>query len=54
MIVVVPDAHALSVDTTLSTIQALLFARLLAERIASKGRPQPIADDQFITSQSDL
>src|ERR1700730_8551878 len=40
MIVVVPDAHALFAHTTLSTIQALLFARLLAERIASKGRPQ--------------
>jgi hypothetical protein len=39
MIVVVPDAHALSVHTTLSTIRVLLFARLLAERIASKGRP---------------
>src|ERR1700691_4659418 len=39
MIVVLPDAHALSVHTTLSTIPALLFARLLAERIASKGRP---------------
>jgi hypothetical protein len=37
MIVVVPDA--LSVHTSLSTIQVLLFARLLAERIASKGRP---------------
>jgi hypothetical protein len=39
MIVVLPDAHAQSVHTTLSTIPALLFARLLAERIASKGRP---------------
>ena len=39
MIVVLPDTRALSVHTTLSTIQALLFARLLAERIASKGRP---------------
>ena len=39
MIVVVSDAHTLPVHTTLSTIQALLFARLLAERIASKGRP---------------
>jgi hypothetical protein len=39
MIVVLPDAHALSVHTILSTIQALLFARLLAELIASKGRP---------------
>jgi hypothetical protein len=28
-----------AVHTTLSTIQVLLFARLLAERIASKGRP---------------
>jgi hypothetical protein len=39
MIVVVSDAHILPVQTTLSTIQALLFARLLAESIASKGRP---------------
>jgi hypothetical protein len=39
MIVVVSDAHTLSVHPTLSTIPALLFARLLAERIASKGRP---------------
>jgi hypothetical protein len=30
---------ALRVHTTLSTIQVLLFAPLLAERIASKGRP---------------
>ena len=36
---VVPDAHALPVDTTLPTNHVLFFARLLAERIASKGRP---------------
>ena len=39
MIVVVPGAHALPVDTALPTIQVPLFARLLAELIASKGRP---------------
>lgn len=39
VIVVVSGAHALPADTTLPTIQVLLFARLLAERIASKGQP---------------